>query len=369
MPSSAPTSQAASLRDLVRRTEVAGAQRRAVLLHTDLLPPSLAKAHHVRLARSALDSLAQADRAQQFELSRGRLAIVWRNRDGPELALAMGAIDHLLADLPAEQAVAPGQLVSLFDLPEQAPWLLDELIERPAALPDGTLEPTRVPDAAMMARLEQALMQADISRFMRWRPVLHVTGPSPTPAWEERYVAARDVAASLCPGYRIKADPWLFHRLTRSFDRRMLALNSFSQAWAPTGPFALHLNVASILSPEFLRFDAALPGTLRGGVTLNLLAADILADPASFTFARNFARTRGYRLLLRAACPALLAVLDLAAAELDYVQVAITPTLKAEPDRLRELLPRATMAVLTGLDPDSGPNWARTNGFSLVRGR
>jgi len=361
--------QAASLRDLMRRTERAGAQRRALLLHMDQLPPSLGKPHHQRLARAALNSLAQADRAQQFELSRGRLAIVWRNRDGHELGQAMAALDHLLADLPPEQAVAPGQLVSVFDLPEQAPWLLDELIERPPSHQDRGPEPTRTPDAALMARLEQALAQADLSRFMRWRPVLHVTGPSPTPAWEERYVAARDIAASLCPGYRIKADPWLFHRLTRSFDRRMLALNSFGQGISPTGPFALHLNVASILSPEFLRFDAALPSTLRGSVTLNLLAADILADPASFTFARNFARTRGYRLLLRAASPALLAVLDLAAAELDYVQLPATAALQTDPDSLRNLLPRATLAVLTGLDPDSGPTWARANGFSLVRGR
>jgi hypothetical protein len=361
--------QAASLRDLVRRAELAGAQRRAVLLHMDQLPPSLAKPHHQRLARAALNSLAQADRAQQFELSRGRLAIVWRNRDGHELGHAMAALDHLLADLPPEQAVAPGQLVSVFDLPEQSAWLLDELIERPPAQPDGAPEPTRTPDAALMARLEHALAQADLSRFMRWRPVLHVTGPTPTPAWDERDVAARDIAASLCPGFRIKADPWLFHRLTRSFDRRMLALNSFGHGASPTGPFALHLNIASILSPEFLRFDAALPGTLRGTVTLNLLAADILADPASFTFARNFARTRGYRLLLRAATPAVLAVLDLAAAELDYVQVPATASLQADPDKLHKLLPRATMAVVTGLDPDSGAAWARANGFSLVRGR
>ena len=368
MQPSAPD-QTASLRDLLRRTTLAGAQRRAVLLHVDQLPPSLAKPHHQRLARAALNSLAQADRAQQFELSRGRLAIVWRNREGHELGRAMAALDHLLADLPPEQAVPPGQLVSVFDLPEQAPWLLDELIERPHGEQDGAPEPTRTPDATLMARVEQALAQADLSRFMRWRPVLHVTGPTPTPAWEERYVAARDIGASLCPGYRIKADRWLFHRLTRSLDRRMLALHSFAQGNSPTGPFALNLNVASILSPEFLRFDAALPGTLRGKVTLNLQAIDILADPASFTFARNFARTRGYRLLLRAPSPALLSVFDLATAELDYVQVPVTAALQADPASLRKLLPRPTMAVLTGLDPDSGPAWARANGFSLVRGK
>lgn len=362
------TDQAEALRDLLRRAELAGANRRALLLHTDRLPAAPGKAHHQRLARAALASLSHADRSQQFELSRGRLAIVWRSRGGAELDIIMAALDHLVADLPAEQAIAPGQLVSLFDLPEQAPWLLDELVERPSAAVQE-LEPTRVPDTNLLSKLEHTLSQADLSRFMRWRPILNLAGPTTVCAWEERYVAARDIAASLCPEFRIKADAWLFLRLTRSFDRRMLSLNTGPQALGGTGPFALHLNVASILSPEFLRFDAALPGALRGAITLNLLAADILADPASFTFARNFARSRGYKLLLRAGTQPLLTLLDLAAAEFDYVQVPFNRDLEANPDALRLTLPASTAAVLTGLESEAGRAWAKRNGFTLARGK
>jgi len=358
--------QAAELRTLIAQTERAGAQRRALLLHTDRLPADFARAHHQRLARAAVSGLAQADRAQHFELSRGRLAIVWRSRGGQELDQAMAALDHLLADLPQGQSVPRGQVVSIYDLPEQAAWLLDELNERPAPAA-GAPAPARPLDPAFLARLEHALAQADLSPFMRWRTVLRLGADNTATAWEERYVAARELATGLCPDRRIKADPWLFQRLTRSFDRRVLALLCGPRELRAGAPIALHVHVSSILAPEFLRFDTELPSSLRGLVTLYLAAADILSDPPAFAFAAQFARSRGYRLLLRHATPALLAMIDAGAAGFDYVQVPFSPAVEADPDSLRLLLPGTTRPVLSGANSPAAQAWARREGFELVR--
>jgi hypothetical protein len=368
------TESSNALRELVRRAELAGTPRRALLLHTDRLPPALAKPHHQRLARAAIAGLGMADRAQPFELSRGRVAIVWRHRGGRELETALEALNHLLADLPADQAMPPGQLVSLYDLPEQGAWLLDELTEpetTPTHAPEGPGPPVTT---AMLGRLEAMLMQADISSFLRWRPVLRIDphGPADAPpatAWEERYVAAHDVAATLCPEHRIKADPWLFRRLTRTFDRRVLALLGTPQELRSTQGLGLHMNVATILSPDFLRFDAALPTHLRGAVTLYLQATDMLADPASFAFARSFARARGYRMLLRNASLPLLRLVDVAAAEFDFVQIAFTPELQADPGPVRALLPPGITPVLTGADTSAALAWGRAHGLVLARAR
>jgi hypothetical protein len=358
----------AGLRDLLQKTELAGTQRRALLLHTDRLPHALAKPQHQRLARAAIAGLTHADRAQEFELTRGRIAIVWRERGGRELETAMGAIGHLLADLPDSQAMPLGQLASVYDLPEQAEWLLDELRpESPHGPADGS-GPTRPLDIATLARLEQTLAQADISRFIRWRPIRRLAGAAPVTAWEERYVAAHDVAATLCPDRRIKADAWLFRRLTRSFDRRMLAALSGAQELRDSGPFALNLNVSTLLGPEFVRFDAALPAALRGSVILNLSAPDILSDPSGFIFARNFVSTRGYKLLLRHGSAALLSLFDIGAAALDYVEIPYTRSLAADPDSARLLLPATVQPVLTGVTSPQIIEWARTHAFPLVRG-
>lgn len=357
-----PRTEHAALRSLLGQTERAGAQRRALLLHTDRMPPDIARQHHQLLARDAIGGLARADRAQQFELSRGRLAIVWRSRGGPELEQAMAALDHLLSDLPPSQAVPRGQLISVYDLPEQGDWLLDELAETPGPAP-GAAQPARPLDPAFLARLETSLAKADVSPFMRSRKIWRLTGGQEIVAWEERYVAAKELAAGLCPDRRIKADTWLFHRLTRSFDQRLLTLLCGPRELRAGQPFALHMHVASILSPEFLRFDTALPASLRGEVILCLTAPDILADPGAYWFAAQFAHARGYRLLLRRATAALLCLLDAGAAGLDYVQVPCTADIEADPDNLRVMLPSSTRVVLS----DATPERARRAGFDLLR--
>jgi hypothetical protein len=357
--------QAAALRLLVQQTSLAGTARRALLLHTDRLPPAMAKPHHIRLARGALMGLAQADRAQFFELSRGRVAIVWRQRAGSrELDSALAALDHLMADLPEAQAMAPARLVSLYDLPDQAAWLLDELADRPEA--PGGAGPARVLDATTLTQLERMLAQADIAPFVRWRSVLRL-GQDGAHAWCERYVATRALAASLCPDIWLKGSAWLFRRLSRSLDRRMLALLTRPQELYKAPPFGIHLNVGSILAPEFLRFDEALPGELRGQVTLYLEAPDIVADPSAFLFARNFARTRRYRLLLRGATQAMLALVDVAAAEFQYVQMPVCEDIRNNPACLRLLVPANTEIILCENAQGTVMPWAQTHGFSLLR--
>ena len=118
----------------------------------------------------------------------------------------------------------------------------------------------------------------------------------------------------------------------------MLALLASPGELAGVRPFALDLNVASVLGPEFLRFDAALPPALRGRVTIELMPQDILADPASYVFARGFAKARGYRLMLRNASPALLRLLSPQSLEVDNLQYRWTAGLaEHSPERTAAL--------------------------------
>ncbi len=352
---------ARALRDLVRQTVVSGTPRRAALLHMDQLPPALARPHHQRLARNVLTGLAERDHAQSFELSRGRLAIVWRSRGPEEIQRAMAALEHLMADLPQGQAVPLGQLLSVFDLPDQAPWLLDTLTEADQGSCSG-VDPALGLDAALLTRLEEALVQADISQFLRWRPVMDIDGATPVLAWEDRTISCADLAGCLCPGRHVREGTWLFRRLSRSIDRRMLNMLTGPRDLLGSRPFSLAISVASILSPAFMAFDSELVAGLRGKIVLKLEAADILADATSFTFARNFAHAKQYRLLLRDAGAGLL---DHDAAGLDFLELRLTPDLLAHPDRL----PDRAKLVLAGVDDAVQLDWARARGCVLVKGQ
>ncbi len=367
--------QSDSLREILRQTQLSGAARRALLLHTDRLPVALAKPHHLRLARESLFSLEGADRAQVFELPRGRCAVVWRARGDSEIGEVLRSMEALIADQPSDQGPKLGELVTTYDLPQQAGWLLDELDEEPPPKPEQPSKPLTV---KLLAGIEEALARADLSQFARWRTVMHIklAGPANArlprietePAWDERYFAVHAIGDSLCPDHGLKVEPWLFRRLSRMLDRRMLAMLATPKDMHTLGTFAIGMNVPAILGADFQRFDDALPATSRGEVVLALQPADMLSDPAAFTFARNFVQSRGYRMALVGASLAQLQVLDLAAAGFQYIHVALTPEIMADARLLTGLCPPESKLVVTGLDRANDVRWAAMRGIALGRG-
>ncbi len=201
--------------------------------------------------------------------------MTWRGEAEAALLDVVDALDHLLTTrrLGADAA----DLVFLYDLPDSGDLLLEHV---------GRMRRTgpRRRDAADAARPGSLMLLEAMPGAGRRRPVrpaavgLAPRRPTRSLAWEERTLSLAELAAELLPGYDLAADPWLFRRLTRTLDRRMLALLASPGELAAARPFALDLNVASLLGPEFLRFDAALPPALRGRVVLALSPADVVAD-------------------------------------------------------------------------------------------
>ena len=145
----------------------------------------------------------------------------------------------------------------------------------------------------------------------------------------------------------------------------MLSLLASPGELAAAGPFSVGLNIASLLSPDFLRFDAALPAPLRSRTILALSPADIVADARCFAFATGFARARGYRVLLRIEAAGLLGVLAPALPEFDHVAIAWSPTLPSECD---DLLTEPERFVLTGCDTQEAIAWGLAGGIRLFTG-
>ncbi len=363
----------AALRGLVRDCAASGVERRVLLLCTDLLPPWLTQPHHLRLMRDALDPLLSAERARLHDLPTGRLAVSWRGLAPALLERSLDALEHLLGAGCIGPATARS-LVRLFDLPHDGAALLaaagreDDAEAAPRRWRAVPAAPPRVPlDAATLAAMERHLAAADMTRFARREPVHRLDGSQVRLAWERRTLSVSELADTLAPGCDIRADAWLFRRLTRILDSRMLALLSAPFELRGAGPFSLNLNVGSILGPEFLRFDSVLPSRLRGHVVLEMQPADVLADPAAFAFARSFAHVRGYRLLLGGVTAKLLPLLSLPSMALDFAQLRWSPDLK----RVAPATLRAGDAewMLSRADDGDAVQWGQGQGFALFGGR
>jgi hypothetical protein len=262
----------------------------------------------------------------------------------------------------------------LVDLPGENATLLQAIDESLAAIMPRRAATRVMPnhplDIAALSGLEQALAQADVAHFARRRPVCSVGGDGAMRLhWEKRTLSISELAATLVPDYNPRLDPWLFRRLTRTLDRRMLALLSHPEELRQAGPFALDMNVTSILTSYFLRFDAALPGSLRGEVVLELKPADVLGDPASFVFARDFARTRGYKLLLRDIDADLLPVFPLDSLGFDFLQLRWSEQLETL-DRvtIEEAAGECERVILGDVAENAAIEWGIQAGIGLFTG-
>eukprot|EP01037_Dinobryon_pediforme_P009365 gene9365-9445_t len=359
--------EALLLSSYVRECWAAGIARRACVIHLSRLPQDRMRPHHLRLARAAIEPLAHADRARVFTLPNRSIVALWRGQAEGAVLASRTAITHLFSD--GEDAVPPELLWEDLDIPGSVERLL-LIADESSGL--KTKEPAEAPgsrifDPATLQALETQLANADVARFARRNPVHHRGKDGKFRiAWERRSLCIDEVAATLAPQHAPQSDPWLFLRLTRTLDRRMLALLAAPGELSGAGPFSINLNVSSILAPGFLRFDTALPSNLRGHVTLDLKPADVLADPAAFLFARDFVRARGYRMMLRNVTADLLPVLPVARLGVELLQLQWSEACAAlEPAHMPADL---AQIVLSRADSANAIAWGVTCGISLFQG-
>lgn len=355
-----------ALAALVQDCAAAGALRHVALLRTELLPASLSRPHHHRLTRAALDPLLRADRAIWFDLPGGAVAVCWRGEAAAALAACSAELRHLLAGWVNAPAVA--ELLRVFSLPGDGDALL-QMAQTPAGEQPGApiADPRQTTfDLTALAVLEQHMGTVDVARFIRTGAVMRRDGAGVMPAWTTRTLHVAELADALMPGCDVAQAPWLFRRLTRALDRRVLALLAAANELAGAQPFSFGLNVESILSPEFLRFDVALPPALRGRVTLGLTPANVATDVPAFSFARDFARVRGYRLALQGMTADTLPLWRLDRLEVDLVSLAWSPALHGV--SLARVGLGGADWVLTGADEPAAVQWGAAQGIGLFQG-
>jgi hypothetical protein len=150
----------------------------------------------------------------------------------------------------------------------------------------------------LLGRIEHALEKTDVTNIVRRQTICTmIPGQAPQPLFEELYISILDLQAAITPGVNWLADPWLFQYLTQTLDKRMMAM--LTKSGPPREkPFSINLNVSSVLSPEFRRFDEITLPLVRGRPMIEFSKLDVFADMGAFIFARDFLHERGYRICL-----------------------------------------------------------------------
>ena len=368
--------------------------RIAVHVRLSRLQPHHRREHHLRIAGEVFEEAASSLEGATVTLSCGDLVFIGRSEGLGALERAVERLCVLFNDDPLIQAAGEGSgardarsFCSWYSLARDYDRLLAEFralrdrgnasrsdAARLASFPAPVDERSPL-GPATLGEVSRLLERADISSLARNQAVCTIPpGTSPTRVFDEIYVSISDLERAVSPNVALGADPWMFRSLTQTLDRRILA-----HIGAEAGldrSISLNLNVSTLLSADFKRFDDRVNGRLRGKLILEISLVDLVADMRAFAFARESLRERGYRICIDGITHQTMHMVDRERLGADLVKIQWSPELagsRAEEDRsaLGRFVATQGRArvVLCRCDDAEAVQTGQSVGFVLFQGR
>lgn len=382
-----------ALLDYTRRLARHAAGRRAIVIHLSRLRPDNRRAHHIRIAANTFESLVKQFDGQIFLLQSADIVFVCKDASVAVIDEAIMRLRYLFGDDPlaAElDELGPDRFATWYDLErDYAPFLalIEQMHElearrrkRLAAITGGTpaARDERQPmDPQSLAELTRVIEHADLANVMRRQSICTISDDEPPkPVFREIYVSIGALREAVMPNRDIASDRWLFQYLTLALDKRVLALLRRNDDQALAQALSLNLNIATLLSQEFLQFDQGLRQGARGTIVIELQKVDIFADVGAFVFARDFLHERGYRICMDDVSAVALDFIDRERLGLDLIKLIWSPDM-ADPLRteritlFRDAIERTGRArlILARCDSAEAVEFGKSMGLRLFQGR
>lgn len=326
--------------DAIRRLEKRRAERIAVIIHLSRLTSANRRHHCLRIATDLFITCISAFEGQFFALENNDIVFIARNVPFESIDQAVNRLRVLFSEDPLAQFMEDSEdqphFCTWFNLEQDYAVFLETALnllheaEKARENSGGKARQLRPEDhdairPESLARIEQALENADVSGLVRRQTVcLLAEGQEPEPLFEELYVSIADLQKEITPGIDLSSNRWLFQYLTQTLDRRVMnALTRDGPGWLR--PFSLNLNVVTVLSPEFARFEATITPQLRGRLVIEMNKIDVFSDMGAFLFARDYLHDRGFRLCLDGLTHNTLPYYDRARLGFDLIKIFWTP--------------------------------------------
>lgn len=302
------------LLEAIERMEAYREGRVAVHIHLSRLQQHHRKGHYLRIATETFETQVKSYAGHIFTLTNGDLFFLGKDVRQSTLMEAVDRLRLLFAEDPLAQYTNEdderGGFASYYDFVDNYDILhQDVLIVYKSA---ERLRRTRETEAAKtkagtrgkpfqpgdLTKLISILERADLTPVIRRQMACLLPEDGvPQALFEEKFVSIDDLQKVCTPDIDLLADRWLFHYLTRTLDKRVLSMLASSTMKSDV-PFSLNLNVDTLLTPEFRKFDDMVPVALRGRLVIELHKNDVFSDIGAYIFARDYLHDRGYRLCL-----------------------------------------------------------------------
>ena len=131
-------------------------------------------------------------------------------------------------------------------------------------------------------KLERNLLTMDMFSMIKQQNICVVMNNIPPEViYTKKYFSLKEINKTVLPDYKIEGDKWLFQRLTKTFDSKMMKTLVEYQS-LPDHFLSINMNVASILTKEFDSFIAKQKQLSDMPIILEIFLFDIMSDLAEY---------------------------------------------------------------------------------------
>ena len=150
----------------------------------------------------------------------------------------------------------------------------------------------------LLANIENAMKGIDLTNVLRNQSICicNLIENKVMPVFDEVYVNIDHLKKVIMQDVDVKGYKPLFHCFTELLDKHMLSLLSLRPTVLPKNtPISLNLNIKTVLSDTFTRFDAIIKKAQPVNIIVEVHIADVFHDMQAFIDARNYLHKNGYR--------------------------------------------------------------------------
>ncbi len=352
---------------------------RLIHLHLSLLRER--DSNNQMLVRTVVSELSyKAAYLQVFAISNGDVIVLYRGLKLASITEVCQKLEQLFLARTVLTGLNPYRENSLYSIMElslnfiNVTRFVEELVRGTGvAIAEVTKPPITLEE---MAKLERAMAMFDLSPFLLNQPIINIADQTVTdPEYYELYISIRLLQERLCPDYDIAANKWLFQYFTANLDQSVLRALGHGLSFMRGRRIGLNINLSSVMSTGFVKFDERLPLDFRGNIVLEISKSDLIENLTLFDEVCEFAKDRKYSISIDALNPFWVTNFDLEYLDVQYAKIFWSPyMLEMDPNLKKYFLERISEQegcrfVLARCDTVASLIFAREVGIKYVQGR
>ncbi len=332
------------------------------------------------MVRSIIQELAtKASYLQSFNISNGDVIILYKGLKLTGVTDVCQTVEQVFLSKTSLTGPNPYKEFSLYSIMELALNFINVIrfIEELQASETGQHVTETKPPITLeeLGKLERSMQMFDLSPFLFNQGIANIGGGDAEMEYYELYISIKLLQERLCPDYDITANKWLFNYFTANLDQSVLRALNHGLSFMRGRRIGININLSTVISTGFVKFDERLPIDFRGQVVLEVSKGDLIENLSLFNEVVEFAQDRRYQIAVDGLNPFWVTNFDLEYLNADYAKIFWSnDMLEMDPQFAKYFRDRIAEQdrckfILARCDSVTSLVYAHKMGINLVQGR